>query len=348
MQGIQYIRLQSKRLSYDLELRHKVNIIQGDSGIGKTTLIGTVNNSIRRHMFKNTSTKELDIIDDRSVARVVSHIRESKDCICLMDEDTPGITSKEVAEAINDSDCCFVIIHRYPLSNIPYSIDAVYTLETIGTKHVLKNRFSRSADGSKVKPQYIICEDSKSGFILFKLIDTLDKYVNTSRGKSNIIDMAIDLQSSTHSRVLIIADGAAFGDHIERLISAQTKFNIAAYLPESTEFLLLHSVIFKQDVDLEQLIHTVDTSFISSEQMYTQILKQKMQEIGLTYSKSGLNRCFVDSCCPMGVNCIKLVKDRSIDKLDTLLEEMPIDFSLIYIDKKRNTLKRNNTEYLYD
>lgn len=236
MQGIQYIRLQSKRLSYDLELRHKVNIIQGDSGIGKTTLIGTVNNSIRRHMFKNTSTKELDIIDDRSVARVVSHIRESKDCICLMDEDTPGITSKEVAEAINDSDCCFVIIHRYPLSNIPYSIDAVYTLETIGTKHVLKNRFSRSADGSKVKPQYIICEDSKSGFILFKLIDTLDKYVTTSRGKSNIIDMAIDLQSSTHSRVLIIADGAAFGDHIERLISTQTNFNIAAYLPESTEF----------------------------------------------------------------------------------------------------------------
>lgn len=30
------------------------------------------------------------------------------------------------------------------------------------------------------------------------------------------------------------------------------------------------------------------------------------------------------------------------------MEEMPIDFSLIYIDKKRNTLKRNNTEYLYD
>ena len=39
MQGIQYIRLQSKRLSYDLELRHKVNIIQGDSGIGKPHLL---------------------------------------------------------------------------------------------------------------------------------------------------------------------------------------------------------------------------------------------------------------------------------------------------------------------
>lgn len=139
MQEAQYVRLQNKRISYDIELRYKVSIIRDNSAAGWDTLIHLADSSLRHKGVKDTSTKRLVVINDLYIDSVIHHIQSYKDdSIILMDSLVPGLASKEVADAINSSDCCFVIVTRELLQNIHYSSNAIYDLEEVGGKQVLK------------------------------------------------------------------------------------------------------------------------------------------------------------------------------------------------------------------
>ena len=73
--------------------------------------------------------------------------------------------------------------------------------------------------------------------------DELTKDTNiecvSADGKSNIIKM---LDGYKDKNVLVVADGAAFGSFIAKVLTlAETRKNIALYLPESFEWILLQS-----------------------------------------------------------------------------------------------------------
>ncbi len=352
MVGIQYIRLKNKRIAFDIKLERKITIIQGDSGTGKSTLVDSANRALTDGSFKNDSSAKLFVVPNIQKDKVLELIKNESNSIILIDEVIQGLSSPEMADVINNSNNYYVIITRDRLSSIPYSIDSVYEMITIDNNvHTLKRRYNKNID--VVKPSILICEDSGSGYTLYKLIDSENNKVYTALGKDTVIDKAIQAYKNEHKSVTIIADGAAFGSQMENLIKMQKLFPISAYLPDSFEFVLLHSCIFENNLSIQNIINDplnhIESSFASGERYFTYILNQLMNDIGISYKKSGLNRCFIDKCCETGLNCKYIIKNRSRNKLIELISKMPIDYSNIFINNKLNEkVKVKGMEYAAD
>lgn len=135
MTGIHYIKLKNKKISFNIRLERKITIVRGYSGTGKSTLVKVVDQFIRENfMYKNNSTAKLNVLDSDSIKSNIYTLKyiceDEENNIVVMDEDTLGLSSNELANAINKSDCYFVIVTRERLSGIPYSINSVMKMVT--------------------------------------------------------------------------------------------------------------------------------------------------------------------------------------------------------------------------
>ena len=129
----------------------------------------------------------------------------------------------------------------------------------------------------------LLTEDANSGYQLFTKVG--EKYgivCISAAGKDNIKQKILPLKSE---KVLIIADGAAFGpqmNDIYRLMQEESaKFSL--YLPESLEWLLLKADLLGQPDILEILEHPADfiesSEFFSWERFFTNLLEQWTKNI---------------------------------------------------------------------
>ena len=89
----------------------------------------------------------------------------------------------------------------------------------------------------------IITEDSNAGHQMIEHIAGLHsaQYVSAN-GKSNIFQA---LTTQAYSRVLAVADGAAFGTDMEKVYQKQYPGRVTLYLPESFEWLVLKAGIIR-------------------------------------------------------------------------------------------------------
>ena len=96
----------------------------------------------------------------------------------------------------------------------------------------------------------------------------------------------------------MIADGAAFGSEIDRVLQLiKSSANITLYLPESFEWLLLTSGIFKEKEIARILEEPSDyiesRKYFSWERFFTALLIEKSQDTYLRYSKKELNSAYL-------------------------------------------------------
>ena len=96
-------------------------------------------------------------------------------------------------------------------------------------------------------------------------------------------------------KVVVVADGAAFGSEIERIYKLQSTKpgKIVLYLPESFEWLILSSNILNDREVEEILTHPedyIDSSlYFSWEQYFTSLLSEKtVDTVYMRYTKSRL------------------------------------------------------------
>ena len=73
--------------------------------------------------------------------------------------------------------------------------------------------------------------------------------------------------SREYSTVLVIADGAAFGPEIERVLSLKKARNLILYLPESFEWIILNSELLKNN-DINSVL-TDPSEYIDSEKYFS-------------------------------------------------------------------------------
>ena len=118
-------------------------------------------------------------------------------------------------------------------------------------------------------------------------------FCEQTEGTNNNIKQKIFPMKS--EKVLIIADGAAFGpqmNDIYRLMQEDSaKFSL--YLPESLEWLLLKADLLGQPDILEILEHPADfiesSEFFSWERFFTNLLEQRTKDISyMRYDKAKL------------------------------------------------------------
>lgn len=87
--------------------------------------------------------------------------------------------------------------------------------------------------------------------------------------------------------MLVIADGAAFGPEMEKVMKLiKIQDNITLYLPESFEWIILKAGII-QDGDIQQILsepwkYIESKEYLSWERFFTWLLVEKTEETILT------------------------------------------------------------------
>ena len=300
MKGKHKIEVRSKRIVFTIELERNITILRGDSATGKTTLVEMLS------AYENYGRKSgVTIVCDKT-CRVLSgalweaQLKDIQDTIVFVDEGSTFVSSLDFARAVQHSDNYYVLVTREDLSALPYSVNAI--LELKKTTSRFKRTYNKaypiydSLSASNVElgsVEKLLTEDANSGYQLFTKIG--EKYgvvCISAAGKDNIKQKIFPMKSE---KVLVIADGAAFGpqmNDIYRLMQeASAKFSL--YLPESMEWLLLKADLLGQPDILEILQHPADfiesSEFFSWERFFTNLLEQRTKNIPyMRYDKAKL------------------------------------------------------------
>lgn len=304
MKGTHRIVVQNKRIRYDFEIKRNITVIRGNSATGKTALV----DMIREH-FENGNASGVELNCDKECTVLegrtwLGQLAQMKDSIVFIDEGNAFIMSDDFSTAIQNTDNYYVIVTREGIPSLPYSVEEIYGIRSSGKYGTLKRTYNEfyhlyqlSDLNRMVKPEMMLTEDSNSGYQFFKGICEKEQKVTciSANGKSNIFSVVTEWKESN---VLIIADGAAFGSEMEKIISLIKDYpNITLYLPESFEWLILKSGILEisgLDKILEYPGDEIESQeYFSWERYFTEQLIQWTKDSYLKYSKRSLNPVYL-------------------------------------------------------
>lgn len=303
MTGAYRVVVQNRKIKFDFEIRRNITILRGDSATGKTTLVEMIqeyeelgsDSGITLQCERNCA-----VLSGRQWEKQLAGLSQS---IVFVDEGNVFTASKEFAAAIQKTDNYYVLITRESLETLPYSVTEIYGIRT--SKHFgdLKQTYNeffqiygKPVGTGTLKPAIVITEDSNSGYQFFRSVCTESGIdCKSARGKSNIFKL---LLNGTKQDVLVIADGAAFGSQMERimqLLALQPDSHI--YLPESFEWLILRSGLL-EDAEVDEILKSPENyvesqQYFSWERYFTAVLMQKTVDSYLKYTKSKLNPVYL-------------------------------------------------------
>lgn len=305
MRGKYRITVQNKRIKYDFEIRRNITVIRGDSATGKTALVEMIH-----EYYENGSDSGIELQCNKVCATLEGRswkiqLNELQDCIIFIDEGNNFVVSKEFAAAIQQTDNYYVIVTREGLPALPYSVEEIYGIRDSGkyghlkqTYNELYHIYGKSVLAGNIKPDIVMTEDSNSGFDFFSNVcEKNGTKCISARGKSNIFQQ---LTKQTDENILVVADGAAFGSEMQKVAQLLKEHtNIALYLPESFEWVILSSEIFN-DKETGQILecpydYIESGDYLSWERFFTYLLVQKTRKSYLEYSKRTLNPVYLNS-----------------------------------------------------
>lgn len=290
---------QTRGVQYEISINRKFSIIRGDSATGKTTLI---------QLLQNYETDKQSIslqCDCRCVVLptvgwdiLLENIQET---IFFLDEWHPAL---QAGTAFGEKACrsnnCFVIITRKNIPYIPYSYKEVYEIKTSGKYHTLI-RVYKDYDEFEPLGRYVT-EDEEAGLEYYQEIFGAES-VATSKGNGSLYKFA-------NKDTLLIGDGAAIGPHMYKLVESHAHL----FLPESFEYLLLQSSLFKKDVEVKNILdrkeEIITAEYRSWEEFFATFLARHTENSILAYTKRKLNPCYVRPCCYLNRHCANYARDK--------------------------------------
>lgn len=257
MRGSYEVVVRNSRVQFKLTVNRNLTILRGDSATGKTTLITMVADYEelgRESGVEVRCERPCVTLSGRGWRQKLASVSSS---IVFIDEGNSFTSTDEFAGAIRDTDNYYVIACREALAQLPYSVDEVYGIRNTG-RHAQKYRgitryysstyrIYQHGDliGGDAAPDEVIVEDSGSGFEFFRALCARSGVrCVAAGGRSNVYRA---LLASEAARPLVVADGAAFGPEMERVLMLCRHRGVTLYLPESFEWLLLSSGLVRND-----------------------------------------------------------------------------------------------------
>ena len=305
MRGEHQVVVRNNKVQIKLHIRRNLTVLQGKSATGKTTLLDLIdaydNLGADSGVVVNCDVP-CKVIGGKNWERDLSYLQDS---IVFVDEGNSFLKSHDFAAAAKLSGNYFVIVSREPLSQLPYSVEEIYGLKNTGrgtTKYPQYSRVYTSTYrvyGEELYngevPDLVVVEDSNSGFDFFSaLCEKNSVPCESAHGKGNVYKAVRDASAAS---VLVIADGAAFGPHLELVMSLRRLKKVQLFLPESFEWLILSSGLFNDNQTKEMLEHPSDfiesKEFFSWEQFFTKALIEKTSDTYLAYRKDKLNQSYL-------------------------------------------------------
>ena len=223
--------------------------------------------------------------------------------IVFIDECNDFIRREEFASEVKRSDNYFVLVTRDDLPNLSYSVEEIYGIrmskQYAGLKKTYNEFYQIYGEYEKVlndKADLLLVEDSNAGFEFFKDILNDNIKCESSNGKSNIYKFLRGYNAE--DKCIVIADGAAFGAEMDRIIQLiESGRHIALYLPESFEWVILKSDILDDKEVRKILEHPeqfIDSEkYFSWEQYFTKLLISKSDGTYLKYQKDFINKAYL-------------------------------------------------------
>lgn len=304
MKGSIHIIVQNERIKYDFNIRRNLTIIRGDSATGKTTLIDMIGDY--RSLGEESGVelfceKECIVVEGNKWENQLLNVRQS---VVFVDEGNRFVSSVEFARYIQNTDNYYVLVTREGLPTLPYSVEEIYGIRSSGKYGGLKplyhEMYQLYTDRTEIKdmiPTSVIAEDSNAGYQFFEQIcNEIGMRCVSASGKSNICS---ELLKSGDEAIVVVADGAAFGSEIERVLSVMgQKKHVMLFLPESFEWLILVSDVLK-DKEIRVMSkrwedYIESSQYFSWERFFTELLIQKSQDSYLKYNKKSLNKAYLN------------------------------------------------------
>ena len=307
MKGSYEISVSRRRgTSYKFTVRRNITIIKGNSGTGKTTLFEMVADHMRLG-----SQSGVNVACDRPCMALTDvnwrgQLDGFRDSVVFVDEGFKDILSHDFADAIKGSSNYFVLITRMDLPSLPYSVNEIYEIKTSGKFHSLAPLYPLGK-GYRIKGdaklpeagfELLLTEDSKAGLEFYE-----SRFANTGvtcKSAGSNAGVLSWLDAHANRPVFVVADGAAFGAFIDRVLKLQKlrPEDIALCLPESFEWLLLKSGILKSSV-VDKILedpasHIESADYMSWEQFFTAVLRQETAGSEHPYKKEELAAFYTD------------------------------------------------------
>ena len=305
MKGTQHVEVSNRNAKFRFDLHRNITIVRGDSGTGKTTLYNMIADYTRLQAESGvnlSSTKPCVALMDMDWKNQLDGISNS---IVFIDEGATYISSEKFAEAIKNSDNYYVIFNREGLHQLPYSVEEIYQIKTSGKYHSFEqiykpeklHRYTKFPKSKRKDFQVLLTEDSHSGYQFFcAYFEGTSVHCATAGSNSAIFKW---LNNNPTGKVLIIADGAAFGSEMDRVLKLckthPETFQLC--LPESFEWIILNSGLLKENVIREILQapeeYIESSEFFSWERYFTKLLIEQTEGAYLKYKKSRLNKVYL-------------------------------------------------------
>lgn len=264
------------KLTYIMELEHRVTIIQGDSATGKSTLVRYIEmkDSIKVNIESSKNLLATNINNLLNTIEITGDYKLNSDYIYVLDE-YDGVDNPEMAKILNNSSAMFIIITRDSgLPNINYGIDQIYKFKNSGKYNYLVKMYNNLNDRELNLEELsdIVTEYSGSGLDFYKVFNNFNVY--SSYGNSNIT-------KNLKNNQIIVIDSLGYGPYIKTTIDTISSRNIFIIYPKSFEYLLLIS-LFPNTVKY-------NAEIFNYEKYYYKIAINVFNEYGLNYSKSKLS-----------------------------------------------------------
>ncbi len=301
MKGSHDIIVQNNRIQYKFSIHRNLTILRGNSATGKSTLIDLIAQYVR-----DGENSGVVLRCDKPCMVLTSDLWQLrlsaiKNSIVFIDEGNSFVVTQEFAEYAKNSDNYYVLAFRESLPQLPYSVDEIYSLKnrTKGYGQIkrlytsFQHIYERPVPSPTIEqPEYVIVEDSHAGYQFFqKIFQAQSIPCISAGGKSNICAEIEKLPLGC--LILVIADGAAFGAEIEKVLAQGRKRKILLFLPESFEWMILKSGLIDgraiQDILADPASYIDSKEYFSWERYFTDLLTTRSQDTYLAYRKSSLN-----------------------------------------------------------
>lgn len=303
MKGLYEVNIQNKRIRYQFTIKRNITIIRGDSATGKTKLLEMIEAFSREGRSSGVELKcdvPCVVLHGGDWKQRLDYIHNS---LVFIDECNSFIRQEAFASEVKYSDNYFILVTRDDLPNLSYSVEEIYGIrlskQYAGLKQTYNELYHLYGEYENVfveQPKKLLVEDSNSGYDFFRKLIVKGISCDTARGKSNIY--RILLQNKSDEKCAVVADGAAFGAEMERIIQLiESGRAIALYLPESFEWMILKSDILDDKETRDILSHPEDyiesEKYSSWEQYFTKLLISKTVGTYLKYQKDFINKNYL-------------------------------------------------------